>query len=53
MKAHRPMPRDQVTFMVVFILLSALTIVLWCMDPSHQPTGGSRIPWPIAQPAKP
>jgi hypothetical protein len=47
------MPRDQVAFMVVLILLSTLAAVLWFMDPSHQPSGRSRIPWPPAQPAKP
>jgi hypothetical protein len=53
MKARRPMPRDQVAFMIVLILLSVLTIVLWFMDPSHQPSGHSRIDWPPAQPGKP
>ena len=53
MKARRPMPRDQVAFMVVLILLSALIVLLWFMDPSHQPSGGSRIPWPPAPTAKP
>lgn len=51
MKARRPMPREQVMTMAVFILLALLGVILWFGDPNHRPSGSSRIPWPA--PAKP
>ncbi len=53
MKPRPPMPRDQVVFMVVLILLALLVILLWFMDPAHQYTGPSRVGWPPAPSAKP
>jgi hypothetical protein len=53
MKARHPMPRDQVMFMAVLILLSLLAIILWFKDPAHRYSGESRVGWPPAAPAKP
>jgi hypothetical protein len=38
--------RDHRTYLVVLTGLTLAAIVLWFSDPSHRPTGASRIPWP-------
>jgi hypothetical protein len=53
MRTRRPMPRAQVMFMAVLILLSLLAVILWFKDPAHRYSGKSRVGWPPAAPAKP
>lgn len=53
MKPPRQMPRSQVMFMAVLILLAALVVLLWFNDPAHRPSGKSRVDWPSVSPAKP
>ena len=53
MKTRRPLPRPQLMFTAVLFLLALLAAILWFADPSHRPTGGSRIHWPPPSPAKP
>lgn len=46
--------RRDVVFVIVLLGLLALAAVLWFADPAHQPTGKSRVDWPVpATPAKP
>jgi hypothetical protein len=47
------MPRDQLLFMAVLILLAILMVILWMKDPSHQTSGESRAEWPPAETQKP
>jgi hypothetical protein len=53
MKALKQMPRHQIMYMIVLILLSILAAVLWFSDPAHRPDGQSRINWPPASTTKP
>jgi type II secretory pathway component PulM len=53
MKARQRLPRNQVMAMAVFVLLAALVLVLWFMDPAHRTSGESRIDWPPASSTKP
>jgi hypothetical protein len=53
MKPRPPMPRDQLVFMAVLILLTLLVILLWFADPAHQYSGQSRVGWPPASSPKP
>ena len=53
MRTRRPMPRHQVMFMAVMILLCLLAVILWFKDPAHRYSGQSRVGWPPASPAKP
>jgi len=45
MKSPRQMPREQLMFAAVLILLSLLTVLLWLNDPNRR-VGQSRIDWP-------
>ena len=53
MKTSRPMPREQLLFAVVLILLSVLAVLLWLNDPNRPPPGKSRVGWPAPVQAKP
>jgi hypothetical protein len=35
---------------VALLALVVAAVMLWFADPSHQPTGGSRILWPAPTP---
>ena len=56
-RGHEPNERDPLghdtPFVVALIILAALVVILWFMDPAHRPHGESRVDWPPAQPAKP
>ncbi len=47
MKPDLNTSRDHRFYQVVLIGLILATIVLWLSDKSHQPTGASRITWPV------
>jgi hypothetical protein len=47
MKSDLNTKRNDRFYQVGLIGLTLATIVPWLSDPSHQPTGGSRIPWPV------
>ncbi len=51
MRRSRPMPRNQVTFLVILLLLAGLGVVFWFADPNHRRAGPSRVEWPA--PGKP
>jgi hypothetical protein len=51
LKARRPLPREQLRFTAMLILLSILAVLLWFKDPEHQYSGHSRVGWP--PPAQP
>ena len=47
------MPWNQVTFMIVLVLLATVAAIFWFADPGHWPNGPSRINWPPASAHKP
>jgi hypothetical protein len=47
MKPNLKTDRDHWFYLVLLVGLILAAIVLWFSDPSHQPTGVSRIPWPV------
>jgi hypothetical protein len=53
MSARRPLPRDQLMFTAVLILLTLFAVLLWFKDPAHRYSGKSRVDWPPVAPAKP
>jgi hypothetical protein len=50
--AENAKPSGDWVFMIALIILGALVVILWVLDPSHRPTGESRVHWP-APAAKP
>jgi len=53
MKTRRRLPRNQIMAMSVFVLLAALVIILWFLDPAHRTSGESRVGWPAPSSTKP
>lgn len=47
------MPREQLMFAAVLILLSLLAVLLWLNDPNRRTDGKSRVGWPAPATTKP
>ena len=50
---QRPRPHGDIGFVVFMAVLMILSAVFWLLDPSHRDDGGSRVPWPAAEPHRP
>ena len=40
-------------FVILLVILAVLVVILWFVDPAHQPHGESRLEWPPPASTKP